>query len=493
VAEAKNNPSYECAAYSRQMPDWQIVNDCYRGTRAIRARGKDYLPQEPAESPRAYEIRLCRAIFWNAFRRTIQGLVGMKFRQNPKIEKDVPPEIVKHLENIDLQGNHFDVFSKRVDVAATIDGHTFILVEMPPKLTGNPTLADERASGRRPYWVHYCKNQIPNWRTENRNGKTVLTRVTIRETVCEPDGEYGEKEVTQYRVLTPGAWAVYRKSESDAGVYVEVDSGDTSLDEIPLVAIYTNRTGFFESDPPMLGVALENLREYRLQSDLDHILHVANVPILVRVGASDPNKPLEVGPNSVADVPLDGDLKYVEHKGEAIGKAQEEIVKAKENIAALGLATLADKPQVQQTATESVLDYESETSELSSMARGLEDGLEQALMYHAMYLGLPDGGGVEVNKDFGRVKLTPQDIQAYSVMVGSGQLSVETLWAILARADSLPDGFDADEEKKRIADPLKAIQIERAKLGLEADKQAMTGNPIDIQRRIMEGASGVTN
>jgi hypothetical protein len=461
----EDSPAYQCASYTAQMLDWQIVNDCYRGTRAIRARGVEYLPKEPAEKPQAYRIRLSRANFWNAFRRTVMGLVGMTFRKDPEWSNDIPKEIQQHLENIDLQGTHAEVFLKQVDTAAKIDGHTFIYVDMPPKLKAGSTLADERAAGRRPYWIHYLKSQVINWQTETVNGRVRLTLAVIKECIKEPRGVFGEATIEQYRILRAGLWNVekqmfdeglweiWREIKRDGwatGEYEAVESGSSSLSEIPLVAIYSNRTGFFESDPPLLPLALENLRHYRLQSDLDHIMHVANVPLLVAIGRSNTKEPLVVGVNNTIDVPLNGDLKYVEHHGYAIGEATKELDRSKANMAALGLAILSGKPQVQATATESVLNNEAESSELASMVRALQDGTENALGFHAQYLGLPDGGSIQFNDDFAAQSLTWQDIQVLSVMVEKRQLSVESMWAVMERAEWVIDDFNAIVEKQRL-------------------------------------------
>lgn len=471
-----DNPAYECLAYAAQLADLIIASDCFAGQRTIHDKSTEYLPQHPAETGDNYALRLAQSNFWNAYKRTINGLVGMVFRKNPELADDIPASIVAATENIDLAGSHFDVFAKDVFRAALNDGHTYVLVEMPPALaTDRATAADEAT--RRPYWVHVRKSAVVNWTTETTSdGVLRLTQATIREEVTERTGRYAETSVCQYRVLTPGAWEVFR--EADDGNYELVDAGTTSLDFIPLVAIYSNRTGWFASTPPLLDIAYENLRHYRLQSDLDHIMHVANVPILYRIG-DEHDKPLVIGPNTCVGLPKDSEIGFIEHSGSAIGAAQTEITKSKENIATLGLLLLSGQPTAERTATESVLDYEAESSELAGMVRGAEDGFETCLMYHAAYLGLPTGGSVEMNADFARQSLDAQKITVYSDMVGKGQLSLETLWATLERAEELPDEFDADAELERLAarPTLQAVQVQRAQVGLAADRSA-TVDPI---------------
>ena len=509
----EDNPSVKSQAYLDQLDDWTLVNDCFAGTRAVRDKGTAYLPQNPSEFQDDYNTRLNQANFWNASKRTRDGLVGMVFRKNPVLAQPsededqrgemadpVPPEILKHLENVDLQGSHFDVFTKEVFRDALSDGHAFILVDMPPPVpVEEPTVTKRDELGRRPYWVRINKEQVINWRAENNpDGVTVLTQVTIREQVTVPAGQFLDAEETRYLVLRPGSWERWKVEEekNKETVVTLIDSGTTSLDVIPLAPVYTNRVGFMISAPPLLDLCFENLRHYRLQSDLDTIMHVCNVPILTAIGRDDTTAKLVVGPFTAVDLPMGAELKYTEHSGPAIEAAQAELGNSKANMATLGLLLLSQRPQVAQTATESVIDDKAESSELAGMARGLEDGIETALMYHAAYLNQKSGGSVTVNKDFAKLGLDPQKITAISTAVEKRQLSLETMWEIMQRADELPNTFDAKKEQKRLKDSepeAEKINVERSKVALERDKAAASGNPEAIQQRILAERTNLGN
>jgi hypothetical protein len=468
-----NDPDFECAAYQEQMKDWEIVDDCFNGERDVKDKNEEYLPQHEKETNKAYSIRLNRSSFWNAYKRTVQGLVGMVFRKNPQLGDDVPARIKVQAEDIDLAGTHIDVFSKEAFKWAVNDGHSFILVDMPPAVTAeNPdaTLADEQQAGLRPYWILYRKNQVINWRQAPAVGGFKLIQVTICEKVVEPDGEYGEEEFEQYRVLRPGSWQLYRKTKYEAGTaYTLMAEGSTSLDEIPLVQVPTDRDKPMMSAPPLIDLAHENLRHYRLQSDLDNILHYACVPLLVEdlgeaTGAVDSVNPegvnadREISPNTIYTVGKGGSLKYVEPTCTGVDKAQQEIATTKKNMATLGLLLLEGRPSVQQTATESSLDYEAETSELSGMARNLEDALEEALRFHAMYLGEADGGSVKVNRDFSRVSLPPEMINALANLVAADELPLEELWKKMVQAEILSPDFDLEQAQATLAEEQKKKQ-----------------------------------
>jgi Domain of unknown function (DUF4055) len=469
TTQQADNPAYRAPAYERQASDLRLVRDCYEGASAIKQGGVTYLPKHPEESPTAYDTRLKRSSFLNYFARTIGGLVGMVFRKSPQLAADVPDTIRSLAEDIDLLGNHLDPFTAELFQSALIDGHAAILVDMPEAVTqapdGSPaTLADERATGMRPYWVLIQKGQILNSRYERAGGRIKLTQVTICETVTEPTGVYTDKMVEQYRVLRPGSWELWRKVEKGE-TYRLTNSGTTPLTEIPLAIINLNARSPLESKPPLLDLAHENLRHYRLQSDLDWILHFANVPMYVEIAGTNPRAteglvPVDAGnpdrkiarvlaPNSIYQVENGGDLKVIEHKGTAIGKAQEEIKTTTENMASLGLSVLINKGLVRATATDSVISYEAETSDLGRMVRRVEDGIEHALGFTAQYLGEQTGGSVRMNRDF--IRLASETVIQYLMAAESnGQISIDTLWSVLERGDLLPADFDPAAERAKL-------------------------------------------
>src|SRR6266498_1288596 len=138
--EKINKPDYQNADYKDMQAAWTIVRDVSGGTPRMRQAGTAYLPKEPAEEPKVYNRRLNRSVFFNAYKRTRGALTGMVFKRNPVIAEDVPPEIVKHIENVDLAGTHLDVFSKELFEDA-FEGHAFILVEMEKAVDPNLDLS----------------------------------------------------------------------------------------------------------------------------------------------------------------------------------------------------------------------------------------------------------------------------------------------------------------------------------------------------------------
>jgi hypothetical protein len=466
--EPKEKASYECADYKEMAPAWCVVRDVSGGTVKMREAGATYLPQEPAETTANYKRRLGRSVFFNAYLRTRRALTGMVFKRNPVIAEDVPPDIVKHLENVDLAGTHIDVFSKEL-FADAFEGHAFILVDMEKGMETGATLADERAAGRRPYWVRYKADQAVNWRTARINGEEHLIQITFKECTYEPDGAYGESEVTRYRVFkrVEGivTWELYRliKKEPEDELILD-DMGTVPLDRIPVSIVYGHRLGLVKSEPPLLDLAYLNIAHWQEYSDYRNILHVAQVPILMRKGANQEQAAVEVSVASTVDVGENGDVQWVEIQGNSIEAARKELVDLEQRMAMMGLSILAQRSDSDVTATEVNANETERQSELATMARSLKDAMELALEFHAQYMGLElaEGGSIELGVDESELTITPEMLSILLNAVSSNKLSLETfltvLLNLLSQTGMLSDEVVLEEEVARVGEAAKAAQ-----------------------------------
>ena len=448
-----SSPGYRNQAYRAMEKAWRMMADIAGGTVAIRQRGREYLPIEPAEDFREYDSRLERAVFFNATERTLHAFVGMVFRKEPRLSRDNPQPLVDLWENIDNAGTHGAVFSKELFTSILRYGHGLIYVDMPPPLPPGATLADERAANRRPYWVYYEAPQIINWRYETKDGQPQLTLLVLMEETDEPDGDFGQKKVVRYRVLRPGSWELYREDKDQFGkrTYAIEDSGTITLPFIPVAAAYSRKTGVLTSHPFLQDLALLNITHYQKYSDYSTYLHIASRPVLWFRGRNQA-RPLEpIGPYTFFDVDQDnGHVDFAETTGSALDAARTDLKDLTAHMATLGLALIARPAAYETTATEQIITKVQADSDLVTAARSLKDAIELALQYTSMYLELEESGSLEIESITDKLFVDPQEIQAYSSMVENGQLSLESLWAILSRAGRLPEDFDTDKERIRI-------------------------------------------
>lgn len=465
--ESHDSPGFRSLDHAAQLPPVERYRHVYEGTDRMREMGRAYLPQFPKEPDDAYFARLARAVLFNATRKTASSLTGMVYRKPLNIAK-VPKAIQEHLENVDLAGRHVDRFGQDV-FEDKFAGHAFILVDWSgPK--ASVTTAQEEASEARPYWVHVKKEQVLRTPFSNEGGRTVLQSFAYHETDTVKDGEFGEKRIERVRQfdlvnvgggrrvrfrswtrdVAEGADAAEWDSEQEEGQ--EVFLGPR-MNRIPVVCDYGNRTGFMRSAPVLDDLVHLNVRHYQLDSDADTSLHATLHDVFVTSGVdSEDIVTFAMGPTTGLALPNpDQRAEFVSAPGLGLEHADRKLEAIERRMAALGLAVLVKRDRVQQTAEESGNEKFEQDSGLSRMASDHQDALEEALQLHAMWMGLGNegGGSIEVNREFGVERMTPQMVQAVSQLVPD-KLSTETLWDLLVQGNVLPDTFDPKQEKSRI-------------------------------------------
>jgi len=422
------------------------------GTLSMRAKGIAYLPQEMAESNKAYDIRLKRSFLFNGYAKTVRDMVGKVLGKPITFGDDTPAEIADPGTgwqlNIDLAGRDINSFARDVFTDA-FDGVSYILCDMDAPIDGAVTRRDEITMGRRPWLVHIKAMQVLGWRSEAINGVQTLTQFRFMEEASEPNGEFADRAVKQVRVFTKTggsvAFQLWRQAKTISAEWVIYEEGMTSLSEIAVVAVYTNRTGFFSGMPPLSDLAEVNLAHWQSQSDQRNILHVARVPILFGTGFPEDGAPIEIGAARLIRVSdPTASLTYVEHSGGAIGSGRDDLKDLEFQMQVLGLELLTPKPGG-QSATGAVIDQAKMNAPLSVMAQGLEDALENALQFMADYANLETGGSVEINKDF-NTGLSSADANTIIAMRTAGVISNATVIREMQRRQILSDDLDPDAE-----------------------------------------------
>ena len=426
--------------------NWPLIDALMGGTKAMRAAGKAYLPQWPAEDAESYRARLATATLFPAYERTVAVMTGKPFSKQVTLGEDVPLRLKDWSENIDLQGRSLHAFAADLCVEALAHGFGGILVDTPPKANEVRTVADEQKAGIRPYFVHVAHDAILGWQTQRVGGSIQLSQLRILESIEEPDGPFKTKKVEQVRVLEPGRWAIWRKAKGDdADSWAEFESGVSSIDDvIPFVPIYGKRKDFMAGVPPMLELAHANVEHWQSKSDQQTILHIARVPVMFAkdIGTA----PLEVGAGALIKASSkDADLKYVEHSGKAIEAGRVSLLDLEDRMRQTGAELLVIKPG-NTTEVQTIADNEQSMCDLQRIMQTLENGLDQALGFMARYAGEKTGGHVTVYRDFGAATLAEASAQLLFEMRGDGSLSHATLLAEMKRRGILSPDIDVDAE-----------------------------------------------
>lgn len=475
-----DKPSYQNGDYSGRLAEqWALVDAELGGTWTLKNDDAGYLWQFPAEHDEVYAERWAAATFDNDYADTLDGIVGMIFRRPAQPADNVPAQIKTDLENVDLAGTHFNVFAPRFVRKGIHYGAAYIVVDKQrlPETEGvEMDAATARGLNLRPYWICYGANQVQNQpRYVVINGAKTLQQIVFREYVCEPDGEFGEVEITRYRVWRlpvvkldngqyevdgPVEWQVWEEQQVESGrgpegetevIMIESGAIDT-LSRLPVSPFLANPDLYDETKcagPTLYDLAELCKKDWNQQSDHESNLHLCNSPIPFTVGLRETGSldKQAWGKGLRYDLEVGGTVGYAEPQGTALEAMERQLAGNKEKIRQKGLEMVLEGGAPNTTATEQLLRAGKRASRLSMITQAAQDCFEGALQISAEWYGLgaDAGGELTMGVKGDELILTSADIQAFSAQAERGQLSIRELLRIQKRAGILSD--DMDEEK----------------------------------------------
>ncbi len=458
-----DSPFTRTRAVLDMMKGWEIMKAVTEGTEYLRENSEAFLPLEPREDFDAYLARVNRAVFSPFTQRLIRAATGLVLRKPITLTGD-PYWTDTFKMDVDGCGSDLDEYARRVLMCSLTYGQSHILVDYPAP-SGALSLAEERQQNRRPYWIEVDPNNLYGWRLDRESNYGNLIQARIAEKAVLPDGDFGEKVYDQIRVIEPGRYRVFRKKEqieemydvSDNSVtgnfemgsadkdYKQVESGQFSLGEIPLVTIYSGKTENLVSKPPLLDIAYLNLAHFQRQADLIHSLHVASQPMLVMEGYDDQTKDLAISVNYAMATQPGNKVYYVEPASSAFDAQSAEIKELQMQMATLGISTLSQQKFVAESADARRLDRVDTNSMLAMVSMELEQKLQKCFNFSAEYVGI-EPPEVKISRDFDIERLIGQDITALTSLFDQQVIDREEFRDILVQGEVLPSANEAKTE-----------------------------------------------
>jgi len=454
--------------WKERQEDFQLARDLDKGRKAMIKAEVKYLPKEPKEKPKAYEVRLHRTDFYPGFSECLDDLTGAVFKRDIMLGEDATEEQKKFLENVDLEGNNLSVFAKSLFRNAEKYSIAYFLVEFPNVQKGI-NLAQERKMGARPYWREVEAPDIIFMASRVVNGERRLVDLRIQEMVTIPDG-FGLKKTQQIRRYVQKFdaqgqpervdWEVYKK-KPDKDEYEEIPTGGTGtlnpVKRIPLVPVYTKRDGFMRGKWRLEHCAWLNVMHWQSSSDQRNILRVVRCPILAHAGFyKDTDKDITISPNTHQGTTRpEAKMWYVEHSGQAIEAGANDLERLKGEMQQTG-KKMAIKKTGSITATEAGINTAQSQSELQSDSKSLKDALENGYALNAEWVGSKDPApSIIVNTDFGILEADSGNNKLLLESTQAGKLSTRTYLQEVKRRNLLEETLDVHEE-------LEQIKIEQA-------------------------------
>lgn len=448
--------------WKKQAERWLLPFDLMLGTLGMRKAGRRWLPLEPREKVEQYNSKLYRTVLHNGLENAIERVTARPFSKKVSITGTLPERLQPLLTNVDREGTDLTGFARTIFSDALLCGHTHVLVDYPAINPRNA--AEELQQGGYPYFTH-----IPAWAVigvkyeTQPDGSRKLTQVRIfEEAQQDKKSGYTTDTVYQVRVLEPGRWTIYRKSEDGKDNTVKHASGEfrvggVPLDYIPLHTAYFKKVGFFESKPPFETLAWLNCAHWQSTADHRNYLRFVRIGILLARGFApqEIQKGLTVAPNSLAtSINPDATLAYIEHSGKAYEAGMQDLKHLEERMEIEGTQPLVERNGA-STATGKEIDEVATNSQAQTYVQLTKEVLLSAFIEAHKYLGAdPDPKlSVDVFNNFALLSRSASDIVTLNAMRERvpPDISRATYLDECRKRGIIGDAVDAEEEDERIA------------------------------------------
>mgnify|MGYP004517723193 CR=1 FL=1 len=469
-------PDTPSGAYSLMLADWQLIRTLRAGARAVREAGERYLPKFEGEESEEYQRRVNNAPFSAHYEDATRTLAAKPFSKEVKLQGTVPPDITAWAENIDYAGHNLHGIARTLFDEAVHLGLTYIYVDHTQ--TGDASsLGEERRLGARPYFRVIPADDMLAIYTGIRGGQTYIRQIRFRDNETTIDGlkEIVVERIRQVDDIEGAITAtLYTKGEDGWKSSAPEEIKGAKLTSIPVVPVVFGLPlyGPYSVKPPMIDLGWKQIEHYQHASRLSNIFDYAGFPMLQAEGmapamVADANgemvpAKIAVGPRSVLySAPAQqGDRpkwSFLEPDARTIKEVREHLKDLEGEMRTLGLQPQMPSVGMQNmAATTSAINSARTHSLVQAWALTLKDCLEQAFVFMAQWVGLPETTEVDVFTDFSAEVLKDADEKVLLEARTLGYISWETWADEMQRRDLLGPAFDKAAERDRLEndDPL---------------------------------------
>ncbi len=449
----------EHADYTDMLPQWTMCSDLEKGQRAVHKAGERYLPKLEGEEASSYSARIKRSDYFNAYYRTINGLVGMAFRKDPVI--DLPASIDPFAKNIDLAGKTLLGMAKDVCEEMLEYGRVGLLVDHPPMPENVSAISQAAAEdmGLRPAIKKYDARCIINWRYRNVGNMNVLVRVVLKEQEMVDVDEWEQKAEDRYRVLDLNEDGVYRQrvfrivdenTDELMSEIIPLMNGKT-INFIPFVFIDPNGVGGAVEEPPLVDLAYRNIAHYQINSDLRASGHLS-IPTYNFFGVEPDEVESGVSIGGRANLFRNPEAKVVvtEPTNEGASLNERLLDRNEHQMAVLGAQMIVEQVAT-KTATEAAINKADENSIMASIVIAISDAFEWALRIMSQWSGASGDVVFQISREFNPLGLSAQQFTAYMQAVQQGLMSEQEFFELNQRSDIIAGDKTFEEHQEEIS------------------------------------------
>lgn len=417
-AERIPNVEFVLPALTQLLPLYEVVDDCVDDL--VKGLGTKYLPMpnpddKSPDNLARFESYNKRAVFYNVTGRTLNGLTGQIYSNEPEVE--LPGVLDKIKDDSNGKGVSLVQSSKAASDYVLRHGRCGLYIDY-PKIDRPATKLELDQGLIKPSISVYAAKNIINWRLKKRQGKWIYSLIVLVESYDVDVDGFEVQQERQYRVLTlindiytVQVWrnitGVWQHEDS-----IPVDSDGKFFNEIPFTFIGAVNNDPEPDQPPLYPLAVLNISHYCNSADYEESCFLVGQPLYVVTGitqewltdvlkgkilsGSRGGLPLPVNANAEILQPAPNIMPFenMQHK--------------EKQMVAIGAKLIEDK-SVQQTATEATIHNAAETSILATIANNVSAAFKFACEWAGRFVGVTSGIAFKLNTDFAINKLTPQE------------------------------------------------------------------------------------
>lgn len=452
-----NRPDYIHPDLLDMMPIYTLVDDCYRGEKAVKGATQSmgagghnngggqgyaaysrYLPNpspvsEDSEVSRTrYNDYITRAVFYNVTKRTVNAMTGAVFSKYPLMTLG---DLQVLETDADGAGKSITQMAREALTNCLKQGRGLLLADMP--VSDGVSKAEMAVRGVRPTIAHYNSESIINWRYRKVGGILKPSLIVLSESYVTEDDGFEQKTAQQLLVLrlndgNKAESEIYRKDQTgewvSQGINLMTDHKGNLLTDIPAYSYGSVNNDLCPDDVPMHDLAHINIAHFRNSADYEEMCFISSQPTLVVSGLNEHwvaevlKGGIAIGSRSGLMLPEGGSATMIQAQANSV--LFESMVHKEAQMVSIGAKLIEQTKSVAKTATESSADNADATSVLSSVANNVSDAFSKCIKACARYMGYDEKDLVlTLNTQFDFAKMTPQQRQQLIAEWQAGAIS----------------------------------------------------------------------
>lgn len=478
--------------YNRLIDRWSMVRDAVEGEYAVKAAGPTYLPLLTGQGTDAYNSYKMRGLFFEATRRTLNGLVGMVTRKAPSVEAN-QTTVDGFLQTLTKDGQSLNALASIVMRETLMLNKYGLLADLPSVIT----------TDAEPWLVGYAAESMINWKFGlDEDGRKILVRMVLEEDYeqMDPEDRFKVDHKKQWRVLEllpreiaeidnmptqrggiaqilpvqpAGTNMIYRvqvwRLKKDSAI--KADAAGASAEEfilfeeffpafqgnamvkIPFVIVTAEDEDKEDQKPPLEGLSSVNMSHYRSSADLEHGRHFTALPTPYVIGLAEQQE-LTIGSSKawmIAGVSANEvKVGMLEFEGQGLSALEHAMEEKQAQMAILGARLLEESKKASEAFETHQLRAAGEHSILASVTTGVSEGINEALAILVEWDPSLGEMTLQLNTDFIVIGMDPTMLTSMVAALQGGRMSFKTFFFNMQQRGMYPDGYTEEDELKQI-------------------------------------------